>query len=207
MSDPGQIKSAVGTQDPQVFVDSLVGALSPIYDKESKESLHYKLYELLAKELVKADILLEQVQNNNYLTVDVPNEIIVRGNSNLDRLKNENAFELDQIRVNSPNYLTTQNVQLVKGINIVQLYFIPQNISSIFVTKVGDATKASVQFPVVIDSTTNKLTILADFSGTFTINYIDTGDVLRTSKNITIPEGLFYLGWDEGPYDQLGWDE
>lgn len=202
----GEIKSAAGSQDVNTFVDALVNSLPPIYEKEDSNTLLNKLYAALSEELVKADIILEQVQNNNYLSVAITDELIVRSSSNLDRLKNEGAFELDKIRINSSSVMS-QNAKLIQGTNQVQLYFVPENTVDVSISVMGDSTLSSVGFPISFNSATNVLSIISDRIGNFTINYKDTGDVIRLSENITVPIGLFLLGFDEGGFSELGFGE
>ena len=202
----GEIKSAAGTQNKETYVDALINTLPPIYEKEDSNTFLNRLYSALAEELVKTDIILEQTQNNNYISVAVSDELIVRSSSNLDRLKSEGAYQLDKIRINSSSTMS-QNTKLIEGINMVQLYFIPENTIGIYIASAQDVTQASVNFPISFDSLTNILSIISDRSGNFVINYKDTGDVIRLSKNIIVPIGLFLLGFDEGGFGDLGWSE
>ena len=202
----GEIKSAAGTQNKETYVDALINTLPPIYEKEDSNTFLNRLYSALAEELVKTDIILEQTQNNNYISVTVSDELIVRSSSNLDRLKSEGAYQLDKIRINSSSTMS-QNTKLIEGINMVQLYFIPENTIGIYIASAQDVTQASVNFPISFDSLTNILSIISDRSGNFVINYKDTGDVIRLSKNIIVPIGLFLLGFDEGGFGDLGWSE
>ena len=207
MNSFGEIRSAAGTQSPQEFVDSLVATLPPIYAKENTDTVIQKMYLALAEELVKSDILLESVANNNYISVPVTGEITIRGSGTHDRLKNENAFELDNIRLTSPNSVISQNTILEEGDNEIQLFFIPQGDIDFLISSTEDPNNIPVNFPTSFDFDTNILSILASRSGKFTITYQDTGDVVRLNENITVPAGLFRLGWSEGGWNELGWGE
>lgn len=166
-----------------------------------------KLYEGIAQELVKADIIVESVAHNNFLSVPVTDEIIIRSGSARDRLQNENAFELDSIKLRGAGAVTTQNANLVEGLNEVQLFFIPEDPTDIVITPLGEVGSVGTGFPTSFDANTNILTILADRAGQFTISYVDTGDVVRLSEKITVPEGLFRLGYGQGPFGHLGYGE
>lgn len=206
MVEFGEIKSSAGSSDEDLFVENLLAALPPIYEKTNKDTVLFKLYSALAKELVKADITLESIGNDNFVSVQVTNELLIRKSGTLDRLKNENAYQLDKIRFSPFGTTSYQNANLKIGENQVQLLFIPQVIDfQIF--KANDLTKAPVDFPRAFNSSTNTLTITCLESGSYTIAYQDSGDVVRIKSNITVPPGLVRLGWNEGGYGELGWSE
>lgn len=206
MADFGQIVNATGTQNAEAFEEALVAALPPIYEKEDKEVLHRKIYRALAAELTKADIALESLANQNYLSIAITDELIMRSSSARDRLQNENAFELDTIRLTASDALIMQNTHLNVGDNQVQLFYVPQDIDFV-VFKAGTTPDAPTGFPTVFNPDTNTVTITASTAGFYTIGYHDTGNVVRLTENITVPIGLFRLGWDEGPWDELGFGE
>ena len=52
MTSFGEIINAAKTQSEDEFVNALIAALPPIYDKESPETVLRTLYRALAKELV-----------------------------------------------------------------------------------------------------------------------------------------------------------
>lgn len=207
MTSFGEIRSAAGTQSKEAFAEALVAALPPIYEKENTDTLLRRLYDSLAEELVKSDILLETVGNNNYISVPVVDELAIRGPNSSDRLQNENAFELDKIRLNPPGSVVTQNTILEEGENLVQLFFIPEQDIDFIIFDTSDRTQTPLSFPTSFDSETNTLTVIADRSGRFTVQYQDTGNVVRLKENTTVPEGLFRLGWNEGGWNELGWSE
>ena len=206
MSDPGVIINVAGSKDVATYVGALLATLPPIYDRTSTDTILYNLYNALAEELVRADITLGSVANNNYISVAVTDELIIRGSGGLDRLKNENAFELDAIRLNSPGSQVTQNVILQVGLNQLQLYYIPESI--VFtIYNVADPTQTPLNFPATFNPSTNILTILSSSQGPFTVSYQDTGNVVRLNQNITVPAELFMLGYGEGGWNDLGWNE
>ena len=206
MTTSGEIISAAGTQSEQNYIDALISSLPPIYQKESTRTILYRLYASLAKQLVKSDIILESIANNNYLSVEVNSELKIRGMDDRDRLAFENAHTLDKISLTPSNSIITQNAYLKKGTNKVQLYFIPQDIDFL-IFSTGDSTQTSVNFSTSFDSSTNILTISAPREGSFSIGYKDTGDVVRVNENTTVPDGLFDLGFGEGTWNQLGFGE
>jgi len=206
MSDPGVITNVAGSKDIATYTSALLATLPPIYDRTSTDTILYNLYNALAEELVRADITLGSVANNNYISVAVTDELIIRGSGGLDRLKNENAFELDAIRLNSPGSQVTQNVILQVGLNQLQLYYIPESI--VFtIYNVADPTQTPLNFPATFNPSTNILTILSSSQGPFTVSYQDTGNVVRLNQNITVPAELFMLGYGEGGWNDLGWNE
>ena len=206
MSDPGVITNVAGSKDVATYTSALLATLPPIYDRTSTDTILYNLYNALAEELVRADITLGSVANNNYISVAVTDELIIRGSGGLDRLKNENAFELDAIRLNSPGSQVTQNVILQVGLNQLQLYYIPESI--VFtIYNVADPTQTPLNFPATFNPSTNILTILSSSQGPFTVSYQDTGNVVRLNQNITVPAELFMLGYGEGGWNDLGWNE
>lgn len=203
----GRIISAAGTQDVDAFTSALLDALPPIYQKNSQDTILYKLFRGLAEQLVQADIALESVGNNNYLSIQVTDELAIRSTYARDRLQNENAFQLDSIRLSPANAQILQNISLRPGSNRVQLFFVPSSIDfSIFD---ADSTQRSISlgFPTTFDAETNTVTIVSPTEGMFILGYYETGDVVRLTENITIPVGLFRLGWDEGFWDELGFGE
>lgn len=212
MNTPGVITNVAGTQSIEAFTQALIDTLPSgfIYDKKSKDTILYKLYTALAQELVKSDIILESVGNNNYLSVSVTDELVIRGSLTRDRLANENAFELDGLRFSSSAARVFQNAFLNEGNTEIQLFFTPliaeDGSIDIQVFNTGIVV-APVDFPVTFDSTTNKVTITASKSGAFTLGYIDTGDVIRLTENITVPVGLFRLGFSDGGWNELGFGE
>jgi hypothetical protein len=206
MSNPGVITNVAGSRDIATYTNALLATLPPIYDRTSTDTILYNLYNALAQELVRADIVLGTVANNNYISVEVTDELIIRGSSGLDRLKNENAFELNAIRLTSPGSQVTQNVVLQVGLNQLQLYYIPESI--VFtIYNVADPTQTPLNFPAAFNSSTNILTILSSSQGPFTVSYLDTGNVVRLNQNITVPPQLFMLGYGEGGWNDLGWNE
>jgi hypothetical protein len=207
MTSFGQIQSAAGSQSPQQFADALLAALPPIYQKENKDTILYKLYTALAEELAKADIVIETVQNNNYISVAVTDELMIRSSGSSDRLRQENAFELDKIRLSVPGSVVSQNAKLLEGTNQVQLFFIPEQDIDFIISDVRDQNRTPLNFPTSFNSSTNTLTIIANRDGMYTITYKDTGNVVRLTENITVPAGLFRLGFGEGGWSELGWGE
>lgn len=207
MNSFGEIISAAGTQSKEAHVDALIAALPPIYQKQQDGTIIKRLYEALAEELVKADITIESVGHNNYLSVAVTDEFIIRSSDKYDRLANENAFELNEVRFTPPGTLASQTTRLVEGENQVQLFFVPKDDIDFIISDVRDTTLTPTNFPTSFNSITNILTVIANREGTFTINYLDTGNVIRLNENATIPEGLFRLGWSEGGWSELGFGE
>lgn len=206
MSSSGKIIAAAGTQLEQSYIDALIASLPPIYQKEDSTTILHRLYSSLAKQLVKSDIILESIAHNNYLSVPITSELKIRGSEDRDRLAFENAHTLDKISLTPSNSIITQNTYLKKGTNLIQLYFIPQDIDFL-IFSTGDSTQTSVNFLTSFDSSSNILTIQATREGSFTIGYKDTGNVARLNENVNIPEGLFDLGFGEGDWNQLGYGE
>ena len=207
MTSFGEIISAAGTQSKEEFEQALIAALPPIYQKEDKDTIIRKLYQGLAEELAKADILVESTANNNYLSVPVVNEFIIRSSKERDRLQQENAFELDKIRLNPPGSVVSQNIRLTIGENTLQLFFIPEENIDFIIVDATDQARAPLTFATTFDPDTNILTIISDREGVFSVTYQDTGNVVRLNENITVPIGLFRLGWNEGGYSSLGYGE
>lgn len=201
----GVIQSAVGTQSIEQYVEALLAALPPIYDKDSENTLLRTFYTALAEELVKADIKLESVANDNYLTVQVTDEIKVRGFGPLDRLENENAYDIISIRFRQTNSEVLQNMYLSEGENLIQLFFIPED-GSFNLYESMQRTQPLSNFTFHLQEN-NKVLINSPRTGSFTLGYLDTGDVIRFSENIIVPVGLFRLGYNEGGYGELGWSE
>lgn len=206
MSDLGKIVSAAGTQSVESFEDALLAALPPIYDKEDKGTPLAKLYSALAQQLVKADIILESVGNNNYISISITDELQIRNSSPRDRLSNENAYQLDKVRFTPSGSRTYQDIKLQVGENTIQLYFIPEDIDFI-IFNTNDPNQVPLLFPTTYDSNTNSVNVQSTMAGIFTISYVDTGDVVRLNENVTVPVGLFLLGWDDGGYSELGFGE
>jgi len=206
MTDLGEIIVVAGTQDVQSFEDALIAALPPIYEKQDLNTNLRKLYNSLAQELVKADIILESVGNNNYISISIADEIQIRSVLSSDRLKNENAFELNSVRFTPSGSRIHQNMNLIEGINTVQLYFLPEDIDFI-IFDANDPNQIPLAFLTFYDENTNSITVQANKSGVFTVTYKDTGDVVRLKENITVPVGLFSLGWDLDGFGFLGYDE
>lgn len=206
MTEFGEIKSSAGSGDEETFVENLLAALPPIYEKTNKDTVLAKLYQALAKELVKADVQLESIGNDNFVSVQVTNELQIRKSGPLDRLKNENAYILNKIRFSPSGTINYQNTKLSVGENQVQLYFVPEVIDfQIF--KANDLAKTPLDFPRAFNSSTNILTIESPESGSYTIAFQDSGDVVRVKSNITVPPGLVRIGWGEGGYGEFGWGE
>lgn len=206
MVEFGEIRSSAGTGDKDLFIENLLAALPPIYEKTNKDTILYRLYEALAKELVKADITLESIGNDNFVSVQVTNELQIRKFGTFDRLKNENAFHLNKIRFSPSGTISYQNTNLQVGENQVQLLFVPQVIDfQIF--RANDPTRTPLDLPRTFDSLTNILTITCFESGSYTIGFQDSGDVVRIRSNLTVPPGLVRIGWGEGGYGEFGWGE
>jgi len=203
----GNIISAAGTQSVDAFISSLLESLPPIYNVKDRDTVHALLYRVLAEELVKVDIALESVANQNYLSVPVVDEFVVRGASDRDRLQNENAFELGSIRFSASSARLLQNVTLQLGENKIQLKSIPNTDIDFVVFSIYGSINTPTNFPTSFDAANNILTITANKAGAYTIAYQDTGNVLTATENLFVPEGLFRLGFDEGPYNELGWGE
>jgi hypothetical protein len=92
------------------------------------------------------------------------------------------------------------------GLNQLQLYYIPESI--VFtIYNVADPTQTPLNFPATFNPSTNILTILSSSQGPFTVSYQDTGNVVRLNQNITVPAELFMLGYGEGGWNDLGWNE
>jgi len=206
MSSFGEITSAAGTQSIDAFTEALIASLPPIYDKQDPTTTIRKLYTALAEELQKVDILLETVRNNNFLSVPVSEELLIRGSAKFDRLKNENAFELNKIRITPANNIVSQNIILEVGSNTIQLVFIPEDIDFL-ISAANDTNRIPLNFPTELNNENNTLTVLSSRSGGFTLRYKDSGNVIRINENVEVPSGLFRLGFGQGGWSELGYSE
>lgn len=206
MSSNGQLKNASGTQDQDLFLDALISSLPAIYDKESRDTVISKLFSAVSKQFVKIDRILESVQNNNFLSVDIENEIISRGSGDKDILQYENAYELVSIRVTPKGTYQSQNAKMIVGDNEINLLYTPEDIDFI-IYDANDTTQASIEFPTSYNISNNTLTVTSNREGIFTIKYLETGDVIRTNQNVEVPPNLFKLGFGEGGFGELGYGE
>lgn len=204
--EDGKLTSAVGTQDTDSFVESLIASLPSIYEKENSDTILRKLYAAVAKQFVKADITLESVANNNFISISISDELVIRGKTERDRLQNENAYQVDSIRFSQSSSIIEQNVFLQVGENSVQLLFLPVSIDfSIF--PADENQSGQVNFPATYDKNSNQLIVSAPVAGKYKVSYKETGDVLSTTEKAFVSPGIFELGFSEGGFSELGYSE
>lgn len=206
-ADYGQLLTAAGSQDVDMFIDALISSLPPIYEKEERDHLLIKLYECLAEELVRADICLESVQNDNLILVEVIDEYKKRGFEDRDRLENENACELDEIRFKPSTEQSEQRFYLNIGDNKIYLNTIPKD-NNFYVTFDNGLEEVEASLEYTFNSIENSLNFTnVKTDGKYSVSYLDTGDVLEFREQLYIPNGLFELGWNEGMWNSLGYSE
>lgn len=204
----GEITSAVGSNRPENFVEALLGALSNIYNVEDKDTTLYQLYFALAEQLADIDIDIEAAIHDNYVSIDITDEPVIRGIEDKDKLQEEGAYEITAIRLRPLNQLRTEVVSLQVGQTTKILSFIPTSVDKILIYALGDQTKKKVANVTSFNPATNTITFsIVSQTGIFVIEYEETNDVILFEETIEIDPELFDLGYGENGFGLFGYGE
>lgn len=86
----------IGVDDNNTIRDNMLSSLPPIYDIQD-QTLAYDTIATTANEINEALITLNEVKNDNFISISVVDELYYRGSAPTDRLKNENAYSIDRV--------------------------------------------------------------------------------------------------------------
>jgi len=194
-----------GSNDLEAFVEGLLSGLSDFYDKESDDTTLKKLYTVLAAILQDADIEISALLHDNFLSVDIIDEVVTRSISSKDRLRKEGAFKIDRIGFTPSTFVRRETHRLEVEQTVVTLDYIPTMYTEVKMYNSDDNNKVPVSIIVDFDETNNTITVAGvGKAGNYVFEYIDTGDVTQTREQIEIPRGLFDLGFGEGGFGHFG---
>ncbi len=86
----------VGVQDINIVRDKMLQNLPPNYDT-GDQTLVRDITTTIANEINIASITLEEIKNDNFLSIEVVDELYFRGHGPSDRLQNEGAYEISRV--------------------------------------------------------------------------------------------------------------
>lgn len=194
--------NAAGSNDKETFKEALLSALSDFYNKEDDTNLS-KLYDAMAAVLVTHDKEISALLNDNFLSVNVVDEIIDRS-SGKDRLAQEGAFAIDRVGFTSSTFVRTERHRIGASNTEVVLRYIPLDPFSVRIISAADSTTpASVVLD--FDEVTNTLTVAGVSNpGDYIFEYTETGNLADEREELTIPTELFEIGFNEGGFGNFG---
>lgn len=194
--------NAAGSNDQETFKQALLSALSDFYNKEDDTNLS-KLYDALASVLVTHDKEISALLNDNFLSVDVTDEMISRS-SDKDRLTQEGAFQIDRIGFTPSTFVRTERHRIEESNTEVVLRYIPADPFSVRITSATDSGTPSSAV-LDFDEITNTLTVAGVSNpGDYVFQYTDTGDLTDEREELLVPTELFEIGFNEGGFGNLG---
>ncbi len=86
----------VGVEDINVIRDTMLQNLPSNYDT-SEQTLVRDVISTIADELNQASIALQEIKNDNFISIEVKDELYFRGPGPSDRLKNEGVYEIIRV--------------------------------------------------------------------------------------------------------------
>lgn len=86
----------VGTQDINLVRDTMLQNLPSNYVVD-QQTLVYDIIATIANELNEASIVLNEIKNDNFISIPIVDELYFRGAGPTDRLKNEGAYDVFRV--------------------------------------------------------------------------------------------------------------
>ena len=86
----------VGVEDINAVRDTMLQNLPPNYDT-GDQTLVRDVTTTIANEINIAGITLEEIKNDNFISIPITDELYYRGNGPTDRLKNEGAYKISRV--------------------------------------------------------------------------------------------------------------
>lgn len=105
-SDKENTKDIIGTiESDNVIFNNFKNNIKEPYDINSTDGILNKLFSGFSNVFSKALYNVRSLINDNYLTLDIIDELKTRGSGPFDRLNEENAYELLRVSKNKTNYV------------------------------------------------------------------------------------------------------
>lgn len=198
--------NAAGSNDRETFKEALFSALSDFYNKEEGTNLE-KLYEVLAEILVEHDRDVSALLHDNFLSVQVVDEMIDRG-LDKDRLLQEGAFQVDRIGFTPTTFVRSESHSIEETVTDIILEYIPADPFSVLITSAADRGGTPISTVTAFDEETNTITVTGVANpGSYIFQYTDTGDLDSVQEQLSIPAEVFALGFGEGGFGNFGFGE
>ena len=195
--------SAAGSNDQEAFKEALFSTLSDFYNKEEGTNLD-KLYDSLAKILTEHDRDISALLHDNFLSVEIVDELIDRGLAK-DRLLKEGVFQIDRIGFTPTTFVRVENHNIDETATDAILEYIPVDPSSVLITSAADRRGTPISIVTAFDAVTNTVTVTGVVNpGNHIFEYTDTGNLDSTREELTIPAEVFALGFSEGGFGNFG---
>lgn len=174
------------TGDRQQFFKALLATLSDSVDLEDQRNILPIVYEILADKLAETDRLVSASKNDNYTSITINDELIVRSKDVSDKLIYESAFQIDRIGITSSTDIFTETQRLRAGTTSIILKRVPSDFTDIQITQVGASSGTSTVDAITFDEFTNTVTIPPlTVSTLYSISYATTGDLFRNTEEKT----------------------
>ena len=202
----GTIRDVTGLNDATEFKEALIDTLTAVFDKELGTNLQ-TLYTPLAEQLATIDIETLATKHDNYISVEIENELVTRGINDGDRLAFEGAFVADRIRLVNTGTIQRDNAYLNEGDTTAILSHIPADSSAIRILETSANERIAATF-VSFDSERNEVTFTSIQENNFYfIEYENKGNVLETTEIHDVPLAQFALGFGDNGFSFFGFGE
>lgn len=179
-----ELINAAGTGSKEKFFEALKESLSGFNDFENNKNILPVAYDILAEKLAEVDRVWSATKNDNYLSIPVVDEVVIRSEFAQDRLANENAFVVDRIGNTSSKELFAEAQRISQGATFIYLSNVPSDPTNIKITNLNSSAAMSSQVSVLFfDAPTNSIRVQPIVvSGLYKIEYTTTGNVFYKSE-------------------------
>lgn len=178
------------TGNKELFFEALKIALTDAYNTEADgKNIIPIVYEIFAEKLAEVDRLVAAHKNDDYLSVIVSDEFILRSKEIADKLLKESSFKIDRIGLTSSTEIFTEAQVLEEGTETIVLTNVPSDFLNIIIFYLYDSKSTATIGVTAFDETTNTVTLNPPIqtSSSYRIEYTTTGDVFDETEIIDVP--------------------
>jgi len=177
------------TGNKQLFYEALKAALTDVYDtEEDGKNILPIVYEIFAEKLAEVDRLVAAHKNDDYLSIVISDEFILRSKEIVDKLLKESSFEIDRIGLTSSTTRFLEAQILEEGTETIVLNNVPSDFLNITISFLYEPKPTATVTVVAFEESTNTITIIPiQTSSTYRIEYTTTGDVFEETEVIDVP--------------------
>ena len=182
-----ELFNAASTSDAKQFYDAFIAALSDPIDETDKKNILPIAYEILAEKFAEVDRLISASKNDNYVSVPVVDELVIRSEKTGDLLRSESAHKITAVRVVPSTSLYPERQQLNAGTTSIVLSNVPSDILNRQISYLNNPQAAYTIEVLSFNESTNTIQISPlVYSGFYEIKYTVTGDVFDSVEVTTI---------------------
>ncbi|RLC83485.1 MAG: hypothetical protein DRJ03_17075 [Chloroflexi bacterium] len=192
----GQLVDVTGSNSTKLFLEALTESLTDVFDKAKADSIILDLYRILAEQLDLVDREVSATRHDNFISVEVVDEEVIRSSEVTDHLAREGAFEIIDIRF-SPLQRAYIDVQFIAdGQTELVLSLIPKGTESedFVIAERSDQYYVNRTTVTAYDAATNSIVFNVVPEGDYNVLYIPTGYAVNFQDFVEPPEEMFQSG-------------